>query len=285
LLSQPIQEALRHKSQHGVPGCAAGRILARGEHWKAQDVVCSSGPGDRPFEERHDWVCIAVVLAGSFTYTSQHGRALLTPGAILLGNAGACFTCGHDHSEGDRCIAFHFEPGFFEDLARGENFQHNSLPALRRLAPLAARAAVAAAGGQVSHEELGLELAAGVLLETSGQRPQRTSQRDEKRVAAAIRFMEQHFNEPCALNRLAQQAGLSPFHFLRVFRATTGLTPHQHLLRTRLRSAAACLIGTKKPVTEVALATGFADLSNFMRSFRAEYHLSPVQYRRLLKAP
>ena len=45
------------------------------------------------------------------------GRTLLTPGSLLLGDAGGCFTCGHQHGEGDRCLAFHFEPAFFEQLA------------------------------------------------------------------------------------------------------------------------------------------------------------------------
>jgi len=91
--------------------------------------------------------------------------------------------------------------------------------------------------------------------------------------------MEERFAEPCSLNDLASLAGLSPFHFLRVFRATTGLTPHQHLLRTRLRAAAISLARTEAPVTDIALAMGFEDLSNFTRTFRAEYGLSPVQYR------
>jgi AraC family transcriptional regulator len=72
---------------------------------------------------------------------------------------------------------------------------------------------------------------------------------------------------------------LSPFHFLRVFRAVTGLTPHQYLLRARLRAAAALLVTTQTPVTEIALAVGFEDLSNFTRSFGAEYRLTPKRYR------
>jgi AraC family transcriptional regulator len=283
-LAKPVRDALRLKAEHATPGCAAGRLLARGKHWTAQDVVCSSGPRDRPFEERHNWVSIAVVVAGNFTYRSSQGRSFLSPGAVLLGNAGTCFTCGHDHGEGDRCIAFHFEPGFFQDTAaaagsRRDTFEHNSLPALRRLAPFAARAAIAAAGGQVSFEELGLELAAATLEDTGPKHPLRTSPHDEKRVADVIGYLGEHFSEPCTLGDLARRTGLSPYHFLRIFRATTGLTPHQHLLRARLRAGAAWLAQTKMPVTEVALGTGFQDLSNFTRSFRAEYDLSPTQYR------
>jgi AraC family transcriptional regulator len=250
----------------------------------AQDVVCSSGPGDRPFEERHEWVAVAVVLSGTFTYGNDFGRALLTPGALLLGDTGGCFSCGHEHGEGDRCLSFHFEPAFFENIAaaagaRRMRFGRNSLPAHRSLAPLVARASVAA-DYSVPFEELALDVAAAALRGSNDHCSPPISKRDERRVAAVVRYLEECFDQPCALADLAKLAGLSPYHFLRVFRATTGVTPHQHLLRVRLRAAAIGLVRTDTSVTEIALASGFDDLSNFTRSFRAEYGTSPLGYRR-----
>jgi AraC-like DNA-binding protein len=75
-------------------------------------------------------------------------------------------------------------------------------------------------------------------------------------------------------------ARLSPYHFLRSFKAVTGVTPHQWLLRARLRAAAEKLAATKTPVTEIALDVGFEDLSNFTRTFRAEFGASPREFRR-----
>lgn len=260
--------------------------MAKGAGWIARDVVCSSGPRDRPFEERHHWVSIAVVLSGSFTYGNALGRALLTPGALLLGSPGNCFTCGHEHAEGDRCLSFHFEPSFFEGIAaaagaRSMSFSRNSLPALRSLAPIAARAAAAVTESSGSIEELALDLAEAALRENSEYRLPRISKRDEQRVTAVVRHLIERFPEPCGLEKLARLAGLSPFHFLRVFRATTGLTPHQHLLRTRLRAAALTLVRTSTPITDIALDVGFEDLSNFTRTFRAEYGVTPSRYRAL----
>jgi len=294
--SDPVRQALRLKAEQGVAGSASARLVAEGPGWRVQDIICSSGPKDRPFEERHDWASVAIVLSGSFTYGNALGRSLLTPGSLLLGGAGGCFTCGHEHGEGDRCLAFHFEPSLFEEIATAAGagrslFTRNSLPALRSLAPVVAHATVVAQahgggtsslarGPTMSFEELALELAGAALLEGKEHRPPPlSSKRDERRVAAVARFMEERFAEPCALNDLARLADLSPFHFLRVFRATTGLTPHQHLLRTRLRAGAAYLARTDAPITEVALAAGFEDLSNFTRSFRAEYGLTPSRYR------
>jgi AraC family transcriptional regulator len=92
-------------------------VLAEGEGWRVSDVVCHSGPEHAPFEEQHERFSIAAVIEGSFQYRSSNGRALLYPGALLLGNAGTCFACGHAHGSGDRCIAFHFAPAFFEEIS------------------------------------------------------------------------------------------------------------------------------------------------------------------------
>jgi AraC family transcriptional regulator len=281
-----VLKALRHKAEHGLAGSTDGRLLARGDGWTAQDVVCSSGPKDRAFEERHNWVSVAVVLSGTFTYQNDFGRSLLTPGALLLGDAGTCFTCGHQHGAGDRCLAFHFEPAFFERLAvdagaSRARFGRNSLPAVRALAPLVARALVAVGDATApTFDELALDLAAGALRASGPCRNPTISTRDERRVATVIRHLEDRFHHPWALADLAALAGLSPFHFLRVFRATAGLTPHQYLLRGRLRAAAVTLATTDTPVTEVALASGFEDLSNFIRTFRAEFGVTPSSYRK-----
>lgn len=272
-----------------MPGSAAGRLVVQEPGWLAQDVICSSGPHDRPFEERHERVSVAVVLAGTFTYGNAYGRSLLTPGALLLGDPGGCFTCGHEHGSGDRCLSFHFEPGYFERIAadlgaRDSRLKRNSLPTLRTLSPLVARAAIAADTG-TGFAELALDLAAAVVHAAGECRLPRISGLDERRVAAVVRYLEEHFDRPSSLDELARLAALSPFHFLRVFRAVTGLTPHQYLLRARLRAAAALLVKTLTPVTEVALAVGFEDLSNFTRSFGAEFRLSPARYRAQLALP
>jgi len=61
-------------------------VLASGSGWRVQDVVCTFGPHDRPFAERHHGVCVAAVTEGTFQYRSTLGSAVLAPGALLLGN-------------------------------------------------------------------------------------------------------------------------------------------------------------------------------------------------------
>jgi AraC-like DNA-binding protein len=94
-----------------------------------------------------------------------------------------------------------------------------------------------------------------------------------------LRRLEAASAEPQELADLAQVAGLSRYHFLRTFKRVTGVTPHQWVLRARLRDAARRLTETRAPITEIALDVGFEDLSNFIRTFRAEFGMSPSRYR------
>ena len=80
------------------------RVVARGRDWSAAEYVCSAGPGDRSFEEQHEVFTLAAVVKGSFRYKTDTGTSLLHPGSWLLGNHGRCFSCGHDHSRGDRVV-------------------------------------------------------------------------------------------------------------------------------------------------------------------------------------
>ena len=63
---------------------ATSHPLASGPGWSVRDIVCTAGPHDPPYEERHDSVCIAVVTHGTFQYRSPLGAAVLAPGAVLL---------------------------------------------------------------------------------------------------------------------------------------------------------------------------------------------------------
>jgi AraC family transcriptional regulator len=105
-----VRHALAQRRLRGEPGRTAAQVLARGEGWTVSDVVCTAGPHDPLFEEQHTGYSIAIVLTGSFQYRSTLGDALMTPGSLMLGNAGQCFECGHEHGEGDRCVSFWYEP-------------------------------------------------------------------------------------------------------------------------------------------------------------------------------
>jgi AraC-like DNA-binding protein len=262
-------------------------LLASGPGWRVSDVVCTAGPHDPSFEERHDAVCIAAVTQGTFQYRSAQGVALLAPGALLLGNAGHCFECGHEHGTGDRCLAFHFAPDHLEAILAGvpgvrrTDFTVPSLPPLSPLLPLVAAAETARDQDDVVElEELALRLAGAVaVLAGDGRMVREPSRRDQRRVTKAVRRIEADFRERLTLAELARGAATSPYHFLRTFRHVVGMTPHQFVLRTRLNRAAVWLRGSRESISAIALDAGFDDLSTFNRRFRRVMGLSPSAYR------
>ncbi len=252
-------------------------------------VICHSGPDDQPFEEKNYYVSLAIVVEGTFKYRARRAPVLLSPGSLLLISAEDNFECSHEHGCGDRCISFQYEPAYFERIAadvgaRGNalKFSQDRLPALPSLIPLSAEAQAGMAGPHaVDLEELAVDLAATVLSELADSRvsPRSLTRMDERRISTTLRLMEERFREPLTLESLATFNGLSPYHFLRMFKQVAGITPHQFLLQKRLREAAHLLHTTNLSVLETALEAGFGDLSHFNHTFRDAFGTTPTKWR------
>lgn len=95
-------------------------------------------------------------------------------------------------------------------------------------------------------------------------------------------LLEDRFAEDLSLAELAQAAGLSPFHFARLFQAAHGLPPHAYLNQVRVRRAKA-LLATPMRLAEVAAEVGFADQSHLTRQFKRLTGLTPARYRKILQ--
>ena len=264
------------------------RSLASGPGWIANDVVCTAGPKDRPFAEQHGSVAIALVTGGTFQYRSTLGAAVLTPGALLLGRPGTCFECGHEHGTGDRCISFHFGQGYWDAIlaavpgAKAAQFAHPQLPPLEALAPLAAEAEAARDDADAeAFEEIGLRLGGAVaaLLADAPRRGRDPNSRDIRRVTASVRRIAGSPEDSHPLERLASDAAMSPYHFLRTFRQVVGMAPHQYVLRTRLHRAALRLRRSRDEIAAIAFEAGFNDLSTFNRRFKKVMGMAPGVYR------
>ena len=252
------------------------------------EVVCRAGPSDRPFEERHEGFSVSAVIEGSFTYRSDAGHGLLYPGALLLGNNGSCFECGHAHGIGDRCISLNVHEEQFSEIAASAastsrfRFSATSLPPSPRALPVIAHMeALSCAPSSLRSDELTLRIVGRVIALMTGDRqiPAAPTGRETRRVVEAIRLVEYDVARPLELKAMAAVAGMSKYHFLRVFRRLTGVTPHQYVISARLRRAALALASSRRPVIAVALDSGFADLSTFNKTFRAAFGLTPTQYR------
>jgi transcriptional regulator GlxA family with amidase domain len=94
-----------------------------------------------------------------------------------------------------------------------------------------------------------------------------------------LEHIEAHLESNISLQDLATTAGLSSSHFARAFKQSQGMTPHRYLMSCRLRQALQLLTGTDLPLSEIAVATGFADQSHFSRQFRKNVGTTPSGYR------
>jgi AraC family transcriptional regulator len=134
---------------------------------------------------------------------------------------------------------------------------------------------------ELAWEELGVRIAVQAARLANGSTAmQEVLPSAEARVTRVVRMMEEMPAARHSLARLAEEGRLSPYHFLRTFQTVLGLTPHQYVLRMRLRRAAARLVQEGTSVLEIALDCGFGDVSNFNRSFRAEFGRSPRAFRK-----
>jgi AraC family transcriptional regulator len=105
---------------------------------------------------------------------------------------------------------------------------------------------------------------------------------DAKRLRRVLDFIEARFTENITLRDLAAEAHLSEFHFLRLFREATGLSPHRYITYRRVQEAQAHLQLNRSSLVEIALETGFGSQGNFIRVFRKATGFTPGQYRSLL---
>jgi AraC family transcriptional regulator len=106
--------------------------------------------------------------------------------------------------------------------------------------------------------------------------------REDARVQTAVEFIRDSLHLPVTLADIAASAGLSPYHFGRVFRVATGVPPHRFLTRMRIDVARRRLADSDLSVTEVAQLCGFSSASQFSTAFRRETGMAPRTFRRSL---
>jgi AraC-like DNA-binding protein len=248
---------------------------------------CTAGPGDAPFAESHRCSSLSYVRSGSFGCRNHGGTFELVAGSVLVGHAGDEYMCTHEHVCGDACLSLQFAPETVEALGAGKAaWRCGALPPLPELMVLGELAQSAAKGtSDIGVDEAGLIFAGKFIELVSGKahKPAPMRALDRRRAVEAALFIEANAHEPIDLERTATEAGLSPFHFLRLFSRALGVTPHQYLLRARLRRAARLLAETDRAVTDIALDVGFADLSNFVRTFHRVAGVSPRHFRAAAK--
>ncbi|MCX4850331.1 AraC family transcriptional regulator [Streptomyces sp. NBC_00893] len=109
--------------------------------------------------------------------------------------------------------------------------------------------------------------------------PARDAGMPARRIAELRDYIHVNLSRRLTLDELAKVAGVSTSHFNRIFKAATGETPYQYVLRQRVERARDALLHTDTSIADIALSTGFADQSHLTRSLRRAFGLTPRTLR------
>lgn len=235
-----------------------------------------------PPEETSGVHSLSFLERGTFSVAIGHRRWQLRPGMVFRTWPGLTYCCQHlEETPADVCLTVSYRPELAEELPRRARRSVAVVASpTNRLAYLGLRLSHLAAPGA---DPLTIEtLAADLLAETAspgdGHRFRASQLRwYSERIEVARVALDSSFAEPHTLGALARQAGMSAFHFARVFRELVGVPPHRYLMNARLRHAANRLCAGAS-VTETALDCGIPNLSHFIRLFRRAYGVSPSRY-------
>jgi len=253
----------------------------------AIDYRCTHDGTTTPVVERHGAFSLSYVRRGTFGYRAGGKAFELVAGSLLVGHPGDEYVCTHEHGGGDDCLSFQFTSEVVDALgARAGVWRLPCLPPLPAVVVLGELAqSVADGGSNLGLDEVGLLLAARFVALATGEEPRwRAAQpRERRRAVETALWLDAHAHEAVDLEQAARRAGLSPYHFLRTFAGVLGVTPHQYLVRARLRHAARRLVDDTASITDVAYDVGFGDLSNFVRTFHRAAGVSPGEFRRAAK--
>jgi AraC family transcriptional regulator len=95
--------------------------------------------------------------------------------------------------------------------------------------------------------------------------------------------MQAHLGEDLSLSAIAEELGMSQYYFCHLFKRSTGISPHQFLIRQRVEQAKILLKQSKHTISDIALACGFASSSHLAKCFRQVTGINPNQFRKLLQ--
>jgi AraC-like DNA-binding protein len=232
----------------------------------------------------HSVPAIGVVESGSMTCYCRGETHVLPPGTVLLFNPGEVHAPGPAHSNGWRFRVFFFENDQF--VARSTDVAQNVLrfskPFVedRRLASslLRLHCKLGTHGTALDIESSILEIFTQ-LAQKHACLPAHIHRLgiEKTKMKKVKEYLDVYYRQDITLGNLAAIAQLSPYHMLRTFRSSIGLTPHAYLIQIRIEEGKR-LLRMGNSISDVSASTGFVDQSHFTRHFKRIMGVTPGQY-------
>ncbi len=277
---------------------AAISTLYRSASLEIKNFVCQCHECEMSAVEYQEQFSICYVRKGSFLFRVFNDDLESYTGKFLLNKPGFTHQVKHFHLQPDECTIIRFDTGFYEIFkerfsSRFKKFLHN--PDVHSLI------VSATAESDYLHYRLYNYLHTGkiekLLVEGlamdliyslfSGQpiacRPAISGKHKQlylSSIEESRQFLQENFTEDISLEQIAAQSCMSPYHFNRVFKRFTSISPYQYLLNYRLQHAAHLLKDTKESIAAVGYLSGFNSPDHFSYAFKACNQLSPVAFRK-----
>ena len=232
----------------------------------------------------HTVPAIGIVDQGAMTSYYRGSTHILPTGTVFLINPGEVHAPGPAKAPGWILRVFYFEKKFYQSLS--SNFGHNPLRFSHVFVEdqtLTDRLLTLHRAMEDSNDSLEIDSAFvsifGRLAERYAcDRAQSSAMASEKnKITRLKQYIEAYYVKNHTLEELAVVAQLSPYHLLRTFQKTVGLTPHAYLNQIRIELAMQFL-REGKTISEAALDTGFTDQSHFTRNFKLMMGVTPGQF-------
>jgi AraC family transcriptional regulator len=147
---------------------------------------------------------------------------------------------------------------------------------------LAAEATTGGLAGEIYVQSIANVLAVHVLRKYAHSvvgHPNFTSALPDNKIKRAREYIETHLASELSLDRIAETAALSTYHFARSFKAATGISPHRYVTQRRIEAAKSLLLSTELPIHEIARQVGISNQSHFTTHFRNFVGCTPKAFR------
>lgn len=270
--------------------------LYESDFYRIADFKCRCTDCRTSKPEYSESFCISFVRKGNFFFNVFRHSLDSYSGCVLVTKPGYERTVTHLHTVPDECTIFDFKPTFFAELMDQyksvrflrDNDLHSTLLKTNAETEFLhfqiLQLIFTKSGSKLQIDNMVMEVVDKVLRHITDYNPDhKISTRLKKNhlitIEKAKEYMTRHFTNDISLTEIADYCNVSPFHFSRIFKTFTSISPHQFLLSIRLKNSELLLKETALPVADVAFSSGFNSIEHFTAAFRQKYKSPPARFR------
>jgi len=274
-------------------------ILHQSDFYRIEDFRCHCEVCSLTEPEYNKSFSISFIRKGFFEYQTFKRNDEVHVGRLLISKPGFEHRTRHINSQPDIVTIFEFRRSFFEEtildiygnklpwLLKNNDLHSlmvNTTPELEYHHKNIFEKIVSKNYNSLEIDEMIIELLENVMsllgnVETPENIPDKQKQYHLATIEKARDHILSHFKENISLQQLAGHCLISPFHFSRIFKLITMLSPHQYLTSIRLTHAKVLLTETNSPVSDIAYECGFNSPEHFVTAFKQYYKMKPSSLR------